>query len=130
MDRGAAMTGHEMLKKAREVAYYYEKNGKPGVATTIFDLINEIERLREAAKGSAVIVNQASRDLKHARGEMVLATLHIAKLRTHLRSVVDHMLDMVEADMGREIRPGEMPKVWRKADEFLDDTAKPWGDRQ
>lgn len=57
------MTGPYMLTRARDLAHHFEKIRRPGATTVLHDLINEVERLREAAKGSAVIVNQAGADM-------------------------------------------------------------------
>lgn len=49
----------QMLVSARDLAYWHEDQGRPGTCVTIHILASEIETLREAAKGSLVIVNQA-----------------------------------------------------------------------
>ena len=50
----------QMLTSARELAYWYEKDqARPGTAAAIYNLVSEIEALREAAMGALVIVNQA-----------------------------------------------------------------------
>lgn len=60
--RAAPLT-RELIGSARDLAYYYEhEEGRPGTAATIYNLVSEIEALREAAKGSLVIVNQAVSD--------------------------------------------------------------------
>lgn len=64
------MTGHDMLKRARELAHDHEKHmAQDGTATMLYDLITEIERLRDAAKGAVVIVNQAVADKKRAEAQ-------------------------------------------------------------
>jgi hypothetical protein len=52
----------ERLQLARESAAWNEDQGRPGTAVTINVLVAEVENLREAAKGSLVIVNQALAD--------------------------------------------------------------------
>jgi hypothetical protein len=60
--RPARLTA-QLLTSARELAYWYEKEqARPGTAATIYNLVSEIEALREAAKGSLVVVNQAVSD--------------------------------------------------------------------
>ena len=49
-----------LIASARELAAWHEDEGRSGSAIAIRSLVSEIENLREAAKGSLVIVNQAS----------------------------------------------------------------------
>lgn len=52
----------KLLVSARDLAIWHEDQGRSGTATTIYNLVWEIELLREAAKGSLLIVNQACAD--------------------------------------------------------------------
>jgi hypothetical protein len=49
----------EALASYRDLAAWHEDQGRAGSAIAIRQLVFEIETLREAAKGSLVIVNQA-----------------------------------------------------------------------
>lgn len=104
------MTGHELLTRARELAYHLEKDAdRNGGATMMFDLISEIERLREAAKGSAVIVNQAVADKR--------------RLRAALDDALGEIVELVEADIGREVRGKDLPALWHRGNAVLKATA-------
>lgn len=104
------MTGLELLTRARELAYHHEKeSGQHGTASMLFDLINEIERLREAAKGSAVIVNQAVADKR--------------RLRAALDDALGEIVELVEADIGREVRGKDLPALWHRGNAVLKATA-------
>lgn len=60
---GTAWLTPAMLQSARDLAQWHEKEqNRPGTAATIYNLVAEIEALREAAKGSLVIVSQAVTD--------------------------------------------------------------------
>lgn len=58
--RTAPLTAR-LLTSARELARWYEKEqARPGTSATIYNLVSEIEALREAGKGALVIVNHAN----------------------------------------------------------------------
>lgn len=96
------MTGRELLIRARELAWQVERvrGFPPGTATMLYVLINEIERLREAAKGSAVIVNQAVADKR--------------RLRAALDDALAEIVELVEVDIGREARGTDLPAAWHR----------------
>jgi hypothetical protein len=51
-----------MLESARDLAQFHSGQGYTGTAICIRNLVAEIELLREAVKGSLVVVNQALAD--------------------------------------------------------------------
>jgi hypothetical protein len=64
-----------LLSSARELASYYAQNERrPGTASVIYNLVAEIEGLREAAKGQLIIVQQAckSADLANFKASVLL----------------------------------------------------------
>lgn len=64
-----------LLADARTLAVHYQhEEDRPGTAATIFNLVSEIEMLRDAAKGSLIIVRQAcsAADLANLRASVLL----------------------------------------------------------
>jgi len=86
--RTAPLTA-QLLASARDLAGWHEDQGRSGTATTIYHLVWEIEWLREAAKGSLVIVQQAGTMAKLA--ELKASTLLIVAQK--LAPVVDREIE-------------------------------------
>jgi hypothetical protein len=79
----------KLLASARDLACDYDKIGRPGTAIAINGLVAEIETLQEAAKGSLVIVNQASRSATLAR----LKATVLLTIAEKLRPVIDQEIE-------------------------------------
>lgn len=125
------MIRHDLLARARELALHHEKDtGLHGTATMLIDLINEIERMREAARGAIVVVSTAKADRDamvqealDAQASVVMLSIDNSILRKALDQLCSYMLDLAESELGRELRPAEMPVEWRMAVKVLADTA-------
>lgn len=79
----------QRLADTRELAYWHESEGRPGTAVMIHTLVAEIELLREAVKGSLVVVNQALADKN-------LATLKASSLLTVAEKIAPVLDEEIE----------------------------------
>ena len=63
-----------LLDSARQLASWHEDHGRSGSAIAIRSLVTEVENLREAAKGSLVVVTEACRraDLANFKASVLL----------------------------------------------------------
>jgi hypothetical protein len=86
---GAAWLTPAILQSARDLATWHADQGRSGSAVCIQNLVAEIESLREAAKGSLVIVNQATSAKTLA--ELKLSTLFIVAEK--LAPVIDDEIE-------------------------------------
>lgn len=82
-----------LLAGAREAAEWHETQGRSGTAATIFNLVSEIEALREAAKGQLVIVQEASRIASLAQ----LKASVLLMIAEKLQPVIDQEIEQRQA---------------------------------
>jgi hypothetical protein len=82
----------QRLDDTRELASWHEDQGRSGTAVTIRTLVAEIELLREAVKGSLVIVNQAQADKNLAQ----LRASSLLIVADKITPVLDRYLDEVK----------------------------------
>lgn len=92
----AAWLTPERLQQARESALWNQSEGRHGTALMINVLVAEIESLREAAKGSLVIVNQAVTEKNLA----VLKASTLLIVAEKIAPVIDS--DIVDRKLGGE----------------------------
>lgn len=129
------MTGRELLQRARALAEHHTfKSGQLETGAVLCELINEIERMREASKGAATVVNQAVairdkavKDAVDANAQVVTLSIEKSRLRKALDGLLSADLDRVEAEMGREIKISEMPLPWRRAHAVFRETGRQEG---
>jgi hypothetical protein len=80
----------ELLTSARELAHWYEKEqARPGTAAAIYNLVSEIEALREAANAALDAINHASAAVAFSQLKSTVLLLIAEKLAP----VIDHEIE-------------------------------------
>src|SRR5690606_16816200 len=97
----AIMTGRELLQRARTVADHHTfRTGQLERGAVLFDRSDVVERLRDAARGAATVVNQAVairdkavKDAVDANAQVVTLSIEKSRLRKALDGLLSADLD-------------------------------------
>lgn len=99
----------QLIARARDIAVAENMQGRPDLAGVILNLVQEIEGLREAARGAAIILDQCNTDRT------------LAQLRaTTLLSVAQKAQAFLDADIEAS-KSGCDPGAWSPARRLSDE---------
>ncbi|MDB5606673.1 MAG: hypothetical protein JWP25_3573 [Bradyrhizobium sp.] len=101
----------QRIADTRDLAKWHETEGRNGTAVMIYSLIAEIELLREAAKGSLVIVNQAQADKN-------LATLRASTLLIVAEKIAPALDKLMDRNVGLGRNYENWPALQSLSDEL------------